>query len=101
LFLDLRIPTRSTVKVHKECIDKILSFISEKIRRDIIVLIYVEVHISHRVVQGVHRSVEVEEFSNPSKGLKDICCKECTEEGEVQITRGYRECHKECVQESF
>jgi hypothetical protein len=31
------------VKVRKECVDKILSFISEKIRRDIVVLIPVEV----------------------------------------------------------
>jgi hypothetical protein len=29
-------------------------------------------------VQGVHRPVEVLEFSNPSEWLKDIFCKECT-----------------------
>jgi hypothetical protein len=34
LFLFLIIPTTSVVKVHKEFIDKILSFISKHIRRD-------------------------------------------------------------------
>jgi hypothetical protein len=45
LFLFLRIPARSAVKVRKECVDKILSFISEKLRRDIVVLIPTEVQV--------------------------------------------------------
>jgi hypothetical protein len=101
LFLDLRIPARSAMKFRKERIDKILSFILENIRRDIVVLIYIEVHISCKECPGVPRLVGVTDFSNPSKGLNDLSCKECTKEGEVQITRGYCECRKECMQESF
>jgi len=41
----LRIPARSAVKARKECVDKFLSFTSEKIRRDVIVLILVEVKV--------------------------------------------------------
>ena len=35
------------MKVCKECVDKILSFISEKIRRDIVVLIPTKVKVEH------------------------------------------------------
>jgi hypothetical protein len=43
LFLFLRNPARSAVRVRKECIDEVLSFISENLRRDTIVLIPAEV----------------------------------------------------------
>jgi hypothetical protein len=45
LFLFLRTPSKSVVRVRKECIDEILSFISENLRRDTIVLIPIEVQI--------------------------------------------------------
>jgi hypothetical protein len=43
------------VKVHKECIDKIMSFTSKNLRRDRVVLIPSEVKVYHRVMQGVCR----------------------------------------------
>ena len=76
LFLILRIPARSSVKVRIECIDRVLSFISEKLRRDIVFLITVGVQVSQRVVQGVHRRVEVLYFSNWGERLKNYCCRE-------------------------
>jgi hypothetical protein len=36
------------MRVHKECVDEILSFISEKLRRVIVVLIPVEVQLYHK-----------------------------------------------------
>jgi hypothetical protein len=43
------------VKVRKECVDKFLSFISEKLRRDTIVLISTEVQ---SIAQSHARSVQ-------------------------------------------
>jgi hypothetical protein len=43
------------VKVRKEFIDKTLSFTSDKIQRDSVVLILAEVQVYHRAVQGVCR----------------------------------------------
>jgi hypothetical protein len=41
------------VKVCKECVDEILSFTSENIKRDTVFLIPIELQLYHRVVQGV------------------------------------------------
>ena len=53
LFLFLRIPTRSAARVCKEYVDQILSFTSEKLRRDIIVVILAEVQVKYKAVQSV------------------------------------------------
>jgi len=43
LFLLMRIISRSEMKVQKECVDEVLSFTSEKLKRDIFFLILEEV----------------------------------------------------------
>jgi hypothetical protein len=52
-------------------------------------------------MQGVHRLGEVLDFSNPSGWLNNLCRKESAKEEDTQIISGYREGHKECVQESL
>ena len=53
------------MKVRKECVDGVLGFTSEKLKRDRVILIPSEVRVYHIVMHGVHRKVEVLDFSNP------------------------------------
>jgi hypothetical protein len=66
------------VNVCKVCIDKGLSFISRKLRRDTVVHIPDEVQVKHKAVQRMHRPIKALDFINLEGRLKDHCSKECT-----------------------
>jgi hypothetical protein len=66
------------VRVRKECIDEVLCFISEKLRRDTVVLISVSACIAQIRVRCAWAGRSLRIFQ-PSEWLKNYCRKECVE----------------------
>ena len=67
------------MNVHKVCVDKGSEFHLRKLRRDIVVLIPVEVKLDHRSHARSAQAVGSLRNYQLREGLKDLCCRECTE----------------------
>jgi hypothetical protein len=83
------------------CVDEGSEFYLRKLRRDTIVLIPAEVQEKHRGRARSAQAVGSLRTYQLREGLKDFCCRECTESKRSNTQKYLIDCRKECVQEFF